>query len=206
MEVKGSGPGGLIMPEDLAGGDEEMVRRGRVPPLSERLMSYSNDGLFTGRKVVGEEELKREGWDRILDDVDWSQRLKHIPAGYDKTVGLKEFADRLEASAGLVHEMIESRRIIVDGSGFRLLWEKQIAGRRRLVRGLQEVHEEIWRPEWCWAFLTQEWLFEDEVARPLEIMKAGKVTKVIEAARVFSRELAEFMKVQQRNTVSDSVF
>ena len=36
-----------------------------------------------------------------------------------------------------------------------------------------------------WAFLTQEWPFDDEVAFPLEMLKAGRIQEVIDAAPGF---------------------
>ena len=40
-------------------------------------------------------------------------------------------------------------------------------------------------PELAWAFLTQEWAFEETVALPLELLKDGRTREVLDAARGF---------------------
>ena len=56
---------------------------------------------------------------------------------------------------------------------------------RKVVAGLAEVLDAIGDPELAWAFLTQEWSFEDDVAVPLEMLKAGRTAAVIGAAPGF---------------------
>ena len=56
---------------------------------------------------------------------------------------------------------------------------------RKVVAGLAEVLDAIGDPELAWAFLTQEWSFEDHVAVPLEMLKAGRTAAVIGAAPGF---------------------
>ena len=40
-------------------------------------------------------------------------------------------------------------------------------------------------PELAWAFLTQDWPFEKTVALPLELLKAGRIDEVLDAAPGF---------------------
>ena len=61
----------------------------------------------------------------------------------------------------------------------------QILGSGRVVPGLADVVEIVGDPELAWAFLTQEWPFEDEAALPLELLKAGRMEEVIGAAPGF---------------------
>ena len=56
---------------------------------------------------------------------------------------------------------------------------------RKVVADLAEVLDAIGDPELAWAFLTQEWSFEDDVAVPLEMLKAGRTAAVIGAAPGF---------------------
>lgn len=61
----------------------------------------------------------------------------------------------------------------------------QILGPGRVIKGLADVVESIGDPELAWAFLTREWPFEHEVAKPLELLKAGRVAEVLDAAPGF---------------------
>ena len=55
----------------------------------------------------------------------------------------------------------------------------------KVVSGLVEILEVIGDPELAWAFLTQEWPFEDEVALPLDMLKVGRISAVVDAAPAF---------------------
>jgi len=54
-----------------------------------------------------------------------------------------------------------------------------------VVAGLADVVEVIEDPELAWSFLTQEWPFEDAVAKPLELLKSGRTGEVLSAALGF---------------------
>ena len=40
-------------------------------------------------------------------------------------------------------------------------------------------------PELAWAFLTQEWPFENTTAKPLALLDAGRIDEVLDAAPGF---------------------
>ena len=54
-----------------------------------------------------------------------------------------------------------------------------------MVPGLAEVVDAIGDPELTWPFLTQEWPFEGAVARPFDLLKAGRIEEVPDAAPGF---------------------
>ena len=58
----------------------------------------------------------------------------------------------------------------------------QILGPGRVVPGLADVVDSIGDPELAWAFLTQEWPFEDTAMPPLELLKVGRTEEVVGAA------------------------
>ena len=62
---------------------------------------------------------------------------------------------------------------------------EQILGPGKVVDGLAGVLNVIEDPELAWAFLTQEWPFDEEAAFPLEMLKAGRIQEVIDAAPGF---------------------
>ena len=61
----------------------------------------------------------------------------------------------------------------------------QILGPGRVVSGLSEVVDSIGDPEFAWSFLTQEWPFDDMAATPLELLNAGRIQEVMDAAPGF---------------------
>ena len=61
----------------------------------------------------------------------------------------------------------------------------QIVGHGRVAPGLAEVVEVVGDPELAWAFLSQEWPFEDTACRPLERLNAGGLDEVLSAAAGF---------------------
>ena len=56
--------------------------------------------------------------------------------------------------------------------------------------GLADVVEAIGDPELAWAFLSQEWPFDDTVTAPLTLLKAGRMDDVLGAAAGFGTTFA----------------
>ena len=54
-----------------------------------------------------------------------------------------------------------------------------------MVAGIADVVHAIEDPELAWEFLSQEWPFEDAVAMPLDLLKAGRLDEVLDAAPGF---------------------
>ena len=66
----------------------------------------------------------------------------------------------------------------------------QIAGPGRVVPGLADVVEAVGDPELAWAFLSQEWPFDEAAERPLERLKGGRLEEVLSAAAGFGATFA----------------
>ena len=112
-------------------------------------------------------------------------------AGED-ILGVSEAAAQLEVSRTTVYDWVDRKTLLAWRATKRGLSipAAQILGPGRVVPGLAGVMEAIGDPELTWAFLTQEWPFEDEVARPLELLQAGRVDEVLDAAPGFGATFA----------------
>ena len=66
----------------------------------------------------------------------------------------------------------------------------QIVGAGRVVPGLADVVEAIGDPELAWAFLSQDWPFEDGVGQPLDRLNDGRIEEVVAAAAGFGATFA----------------
>lgn len=102
-------------------------------------------------------------------------------------VGVSEAAARLEVSRTTVYNWVKRNTLLAWTStkrGLRIP-AAQILGPGRVVPGMAGVVDVVGDPELAWAFLTQEWPFEDEAALPLELLKVGRTDEVIGAASGF---------------------
>ena len=102
-------------------------------------------------------------------------------------LGVSEAAARLEVSRTTVYDWVDRKTLLAWRSTKRGLSipAAQILGPGRVVPGLAGVVGVIGDPELAWEFLSQEWPFEDEVATPLELLKAERVNEVLDAAPGF---------------------
>ena len=108
-------------------------------------------------------------------------------AGGADTLGVSEAAVRLKVSRTTIYDWVEKKTLIAWRATKRGLSipAAQILGPGRVVPGLAEVVDTIGDPELAWSFLTQEWPFEDTSAMPLELLNAGRVEEVVDAAPGF---------------------
>ena len=107
--------------------------------------------------------------------------------GGDGVLGVSAAAARLEVSRTTVYEWVERKTLLAWRSTKRGLNipAAQILGPGRVVAGIADVVDAIGDPELSWAFLSQEWPFEDAVAAPLDLLKAGRLDEVLDAAPGF---------------------
>lgn len=110
----------------------------------------------------------------------------HRPPGPDM-IGVSEAAKRLEVSRTTVYDWVEKKTLLGWKSTKRGLTipAEQILGRGKVVPGMAQVLEIIDESELAWAFLSEEWPFADDAARPIDMLKAGDVEKVVDAAPSF---------------------
>ena len=124
------------------------------------------------------------------DVVDVPEELRSFivrRGGGEDILGVSEAAERLKVSRTTVYDWVEKKTLIAWKSTKRGLSipAAQILGPGRVVSGLAEVVDVIGDPELAWSFLTQEWPFEDTASTPLELLNAGRVEEVVDAAPGF---------------------
>ena len=102
-------------------------------------------------------------------------------------IGVSEAAERLEVSRTTVYDWAARGTLLAWKSTKRGLSipAAQILGPGKVVLGLARVLDCIGDPELAWAFLTEEWPFADETARPLDKLLAGCIQDVMDAAPGF---------------------
>lgn len=123
-------------------------------------------------------------------DADVPERLRPFivrHAGGKDILGVSQAAARLEVSRTTVYEWVEKKTLIawkVTKRGLSIP-AAQILGPGQVVPGLADIVDVIGDAELAWAFLTQEWAFEDAVATPLELLSDGRCKEVLDAAPGF---------------------
>ena len=126
----------------------------------------------------------------VDDGADLPEQLRPfvIRRNDDGTIlGVTEAAKQLEVSRTTVYEWVKTTKLIAwraTKRGLRIP-AGQILGAGRVVPGLKDVLDEVGEPELAWAFLTQEWAFEETVALPLDLLKKGRFDEVLGAASGF---------------------
>ena len=112
--------------------------------------------------------------------------------GDEDILGVSEAAKRLEVSRTTVYDWVDRKTLVAWKSTKRELSipAAQILGAGKVVAGLADVVEAIGDPELAWAFLSQEWPFDDTAATPLTLLKAGRLDDVLSAAVGFGTSFA----------------
>ncbi len=127
------------------------------------------------------------GAGRLREEV--SEQLRPFVAsrGSGAILGASEAAARLGVSRTTVYDWVDRNTLIAWRSTKRGLNipAEQIAGPGRVVPGLAEVVGVVGDAELAWAFLSQEWPFDETTARPLERLNAGRLDEVLAAAAGF---------------------
>ena len=102
-------------------------------------------------------------------------------------LSVSEAAKRLEVSRTTVYAWVARKTLVAWGSTKRGLKipAAQVLGSGKVVAGLADVVEAVGDPELAWAFLSQEWPFDDTVTAPLTLLKTGRMDDVLDAAAGF---------------------
>ena len=120
---------------------------------------------------------------------DTSSRLQRfvVDRTEEDLIGVTEAASRLGVSRTTVYDWATKNTLIAWRSTKRRLNipAGQIIGPGRVTDGLAEVVDVVGEPELAWAFLSQEWPFEDGVARPIERLRSGGLDEFLSAAAGF---------------------
>ena len=123
-------------------------------------------------------------------DADVPESLKPFivsGGGGEEILGVSEAAARLEVSRTTVYEWAERRTLLAwrtTRRGLRIP-AAQILGPGRVVPDLADVVDAIGDVELAWSFLTREWPFAEAMARPLDLLAAGRTGEVLDAAPGF---------------------
>ena len=105
----------------------------------------------------------------------------------DELIGVLDAAIRLKVSRTTVYDWVERRKLLAwktTKRGYRIPLA-QILGPGKVVPGLARVLEIIDDPELAWAFLSQDWPFALDTARPLDKLARNEVEDVVRAAPGF---------------------
>ena len=102
-------------------------------------------------------------------------------------IGVSEAAKRLGVSRTTVHAWAKTNKLIAWKTSKPSLRipAGQILGPERIVPGIKDVVDIIGDPELAWAFLTQEWAFEETVALPLDLLRDNRIDEVLGVAPGF---------------------
>jgi excisionase family DNA binding protein len=117
--------------------------------------------------------------------------IDHSAQGQD-VIGVSEAAARLKVSRTTIYDWVIKSRLLAWKSTKRGLTipAEQILGPGKVVAGLARVLETIDDPELAWAFLTQDWPFANDTARPLDKLAGGELDDVVSAAASFGMSFA----------------
>ena len=163
----------------------------RIPVLSKNAREFVAQHPREARLAVAvaleTAAAQREVGDDGVDAPESLQPFVVCRTGGDETLGASEAAARLVVSRTTVYDWVQRGTLLAWRSTKRGLSipAAQILGPGVVVAGLADVVEVIEDPELAWSFLTQEWPFEDTVAKPLELLKSGRIGEVLRAAPGF---------------------
>ena len=124
---------------------------------------------------------------RSAEDAPPQLRRFVVDQAEEDLIGVTEAASRLGVSRTTVYDWAARNTLIAWRSTKRRLNipAVQIVGPGRVIDGLAEVVDVVGEPELAWAFLSQEWPFDDRVARPIERLRSGGLDEVLSAAAGF---------------------
>ena len=122
--------------------------------------------------------------------VDVPESLKPFIVSRPRSADMLDVAEaavRLRISPSTVYNWVGNRKLLAwkPAGRRRTIPAGQILGPRKVVPGIAKVLDIIGSPELTWTFLSQEWPFAAEVARPLDKLAAGQVEEVVGAAPGF---------------------
>lgn len=134
--------------------------------------------------AAAQSETERTG---STDDVPARLRQFVVDRSGEDLIGVTEAAARLGVSRTTIYDWAARNTLIAWRSTKRRLNipAGQIVGPGRVADGLAEVVDVVGEPELAWTFLSQEWPFEDGVARPIERLQSGGLDEVLSAAAGF---------------------
>ena len=169
----------------------------RPPRLSSGAKEFVREHPEEARVVVAvalETAAAQSGAEPTRSTEDVPARLRRfvLDRAEEDLIGVTEAASRLGVSRTTVYDWAARNILIAWRSTKRRLNipAGQIVGPGRVTDGLAEVVDIVGEPELAWAFLDQEWPFDDGVARPIERLRSGGLDEVLSAASGFGSTFA----------------
>lgn len=169
----------------------------RLPKLSNEAKDFIREHPEEARMAVAvalETAAAQSGAEtgKPVQEVPVQLRAFVVGRRGEEILGVTEAAARLGVSRTTVYEWSQRNTLIAWRGTKRGLNipAAQILGPGQVVAGLAEVVEAIGEPELAWAFLSQEWPFEQEAARPLDRLNNGRLDEVLSAAAGFGATFA----------------
>ena len=168
------------------------------PALSNSARTFVRDHPREARLAVAV-ALEAVAAQRETEDADAGaqvpERLRPFVVrrgGCEDILGVSEAAKRLRVSRTTVYDWVDRKTLVAWRSTKRGLSipAAQILGAGKVVAGLAAVVDAIGDPELAWAFLSQEWPFDDTAAAPLTLLKAGRLDEVLGAAAGYGTSFA----------------
>jgi excisionase family DNA binding protein len=104
-----------------------------------------------------------------------------------EVISVSEAAARLQISRTTVYDWVNKHRLLAWTTTKRglIIPAEQIIGSGRIVPGISDVLEIVEDPELAWTFLSEEWPFADEAARPIDKLKSGEIKEAINVTPSF---------------------
>ena len=132
---------------------------------------------------------RRYGTPDLPDDIADALRpfIFFKPDGKDM-LNVSDAASRLNISQKKVRALIKKEALLAWQSPQKqdmVIPAEQILGEGQVVSGIDRVIEVIGNSELAWEFLTAEMPFADRIARPIDVLKEGKVDECIGSAASF---------------------
>ncbi len=139
-------------------------------------------------KVALEAAASQHDMPAIGDDVlDALKPFVVVKPREDDMIGVSEAAARLNVSRTTVYDWAEKGVLLAWRTTKRGLTipAEQILSEGRVVDRIDRVTEVIGDPELTWEFLTADTPFADRVARPIDLLKDGRIEDVLGAAAAY---------------------
>lgn len=110
----------------------------------------------------------------------------------EEFLGVTKAAELLKITRATVYAWVNKNVLLGWRSTKRglIIPKEQILGPGKVVPGISKIIAIIDNPELAWAFLTQEWPFADDTARPLDKLRAGKIDEVVHASSGFGMDFS----------------
>jgi len=99
-------------------------------------------------------------------------------------IGVQEAANRLKVSRTTIYDWIDKELLLAWDKTKRGKWipAEQILEEGHIVEGIDKVSKIIGNPINTWVFLSNKMPFSDCFARPIDLLKEGRVEEVLGSA------------------------